>query len=121
MLVAVLLAIAAIGPAKFTGRREYDNASPRDPEFYAVPLRRRALGAHQNSLEALPFFLAAVLLAEFRQVPQGLVDGLAAGFILARIGYILAYLTNQATLRSLVWMVALGLNVALLTSPAWAH
>ncbi len=120
MLGAVVLAILAVGPAKIAGRGAYDNANPRDPRFYDHPLRRRALGAHQNSLEAVPFFVAAVLLAEFRHVPQGLVDGLALGFLAARVAYVGAYLANTPTLRSTIWSVAFGLNVALFTSPGWA-
>ncbi len=121
VLGLVVLAIAAVGVAKQRGRGEYDNANPRDPNFYADPFRRRALGAHQNSLEALPLFAAAVLLAEFRHVPPDLVNGLALGFIAARLAYIAAYLADKATLRSLVWTVAFALNVALFTSPAWAR
>lgn len=119
VLATVVLAIAAVGVAKQRGRAEYDNANPRDPQFYGEPFRRRALGAHQNSLEAVPFFVAAVLLAEFRHVPQGLTDGLAVGFFLARVAYVVAYLANRPTLRSLVWGVAFALNVALFTSSAW--
>ena len=51
--------------------------SPRDPAFYQDGIRARALGAHQNGIEAYPFFAAAVLLAEFRGAPQNLVNELS--------------------------------------------
>ncbi len=54
MLGMVLLTYAVIAPAKFAGRREFDNAYPRDPTFYTKGPRARALGAHQNGLEAFP-------------------------------------------------------------------
>ena len=62
-LMLYLLTIASV---KWIGFRRFDNARPRDPAFYDDPIRARALGAHQNGIEAFPFFAAAVLLAEFR-------------------------------------------------------
>src|SRR5206468_10294359 len=59
---------------KWAGYRHFDNARPRDPTFYADTIRARALGAHQNGIEAFPFLAVAVLLAEFRLAPQHLID-----------------------------------------------
>ena len=120
LLGMVVLTIAVIGPAKFAGRREFDNANPRDPGFYTPGFRARSLGAHQNGLEAFPLFAAAVLLAEFRGVPQQVVDGLALAFLGARVVYAACYLGNRPSLRSLVWTIALACNVAIFLSPAWA-
>lgn len=118
LLGMVVLTIAAIAPAKFIGRREFDNANPRDPGFYTPGFRARSLGAHQNGLEAFPLFATAVLLAEFRGVPQHVVDGLAAGFLVARMAYVACYLGDRPTLRSLVWLAALACNVVIFLSPA---
>ena len=73
-LMLYLLTIASV---KWTGHRHFDNARPRDPAFYEDTIRTRALGAHQNGIEAFPFFAAAVLLAEFRLGPLRLIDELA--------------------------------------------
>ena len=62
----VALYLLTIVPIKWIGFRQYDNSKPRDPAFYADAIRARALGAHQNGIEAFPFFATAVLLAEFR-------------------------------------------------------
>src|ERR1700760_635690 len=120
LLAAVVLTIVSIMPAKLDGRREYDNAKPRDPAFYTPGLRSRSQGAHQNGYEAFPFFAAAVLLAELRSVPQGIVDGLAIGFVLARIAYVLLYLTDRPRARSFVWSVAMLFNLGIFFSPVWA-
>src|SRR6185437_11385601 len=71
---SVALYLLTIVPIKWIGFRQYDNAKPRDPAFYQDAIRARALGAHQNGIEAFPFFAAAVLLAEFRAAPQNRID-----------------------------------------------
>ncbi|HEY0185798.1 MAG TPA: MAPEG family protein [Rhodopila sp.] len=116
----VVLTILSIVPAKLHGVREYDNANPRDPRFYTPGLRARSQGAHLNGYEAFPFFAAAVILAEMRAVPQGVVNALAVAFVVARIAYVLLYLGNRPTLRSAVWSVAFACNLAIFFSPAWA-
>ncbi len=116
-----LLNLLCIGVAKFSAIRQFNNADPRNEAFYATGLRQRALGAQNNGFEAFPLFAAAVLLAEWRQGPQGLIDGLAAAFILVRIGYVAAYLGNKPSLRSLLWGLALCLSLAIFFTPIYAH
>jgi uncharacterized MAPEG superfamily protein len=120
LLAAVILTILSIVPAKLSGVREYDNANPRDPAFYTPGLRARSRGAHLNGYEAFPFFAAAVILAEMRAVPQGVVNAFAVAFIVARVVYVLLYLGNRPTLRSLVWSVGLLCNLAIFFAPLWA-
>ena len=117
LLATVILWLATIGLAKGFGWRDYDNARPRKTEFYAEGWRARALGAHQNGLEALPFFAAAVLLAEFRAAPQGLVDGLAGAFVVARLAYVTAYICDRDILRSVIWSTGFLINIALFLAP----
>jgi uncharacterized MAPEG superfamily protein len=120
LIAAVILTIAAIAPAKLNGGREYDNGNPRDPKFYTPGLRARSQGAHLNSYEAFPFFAASVILAEMRGVPQGTVNALAVAFLVARIVYVLLYLTDRPTARSVIWSIGFFFNVAIFLSPAWA-
>ena len=121
LFAAVLLYLAPIGWAKGSGAAEYKNGSPRDPEFYQEPRRARALGAHQNGLESFPFFLGAVLLAEFRDVPQMRIDALAATFIVVRLAYILAYVSDRPSLRTLLWGLGFAVNTAIFFLPAFRH
>ena len=118
---AVLLYLFTVAPVKAVGRREFDNADPRAPAFYELPLRKRALGAHQNGIETFPFFAAAVLLAEFRSCPQNWIDGLAMGFLIVRLAYIIAYLANRPTIRTLFWNLAFLINAAIFFLPAFVH
>ncbi len=119
LFAAVLLFLLTIAPFKPLGWREFDNARPRDSGFWSTPLRARALGAHQNGIETFPFFAAAVLLAEFRHVPQGTIDALAVVFVLARMAFVAAYLANYAWTRTAIWNAGFAVNIALFFSPAW--
>ena len=114
-LMLYLLTIAAI---KWIGVRRFDNARPRDPNFYDDPIAARALGAHQNGIEAFPFFAAAVLLAEFRIAPQRLIDELAILFLIVRIAYVFTYLGDRPTLRSILWSIGFAINIAIFFMPA---
>jgi uncharacterized MAPEG superfamily protein len=67
----------------------------------------------QNSFEALPIFIAGVLIAQQLGAPQGRIDNLAMLFVAARVGYIGAYLVDQAALRSVLWVVGIGACIAL--------
>jgi uncharacterized MAPEG superfamily protein len=120
VFATVVLYLLTIVAVKWIGR-DYDNASPRDPNFYSDPIRSRALGAHQNGIEAFPFFAAAVLLAEFRQSPQRLIDDLAVLFLIVRIAYVFTYLGNRPRLRSILWNLGFAINVAIFFLPAIRH
>ena len=87
------------------------------PAFYEDPIRARALGAHQNGIEAFPFFAAAVLLAEFRAGPQNLINELAVLFLIVRIAYVFTYLGDRPTLRSILWSIGFAINIAIFFLP----
>ena len=114
---AVLLYLLTIAPVKAIGFRRFNNAKPRDPAFYDDPVAGRALGAHQNGIEAFPFFATAVLLAEFRAEPQHLIDELAMLFLIVRIAYVLTYLGNRPTLRTILWNIGFTINLAIFFLP----
>ena len=114
---AVLLYLLTIAPFKPLGGRAFDNSKPRDPEFYKDPLRSRALGAHLNGIETFPFFAVAVLLAEFREAPQNLINELAILFLIVRIAYVLTYIGNRPRLRSILWNIGFTINIAIFFLP----
>ena len=119
LLGAVMLYLLTVAPVKALGFREFDNARPRDATFYEAPIRKRALGAHINGIETFPFFAAAVLLAEFRQAPQEWIDALALGFLVVRCGFVAAYVADKASLRTALWNLAFGFNLAIFFLPAF--
>jgi uncharacterized MAPEG superfamily protein len=114
---AVALYLLTITPIKWLAFREFDNATPRDPAFYDDAIRARALGAHQNGIEAFPFFAVAVLLAEFREAPQNLINELAILFLIVRVAYVLTYIGNRPSLRSILWSTGFIINIAIFFLP----
>jgi uncharacterized MAPEG superfamily protein len=114
----VMLYLLSIAPIKWLRVGTFDNSKPRDPAFYEDPIAARSLGAHQNGIEAFPFFAAAVLLAEFRACPQNLINELAVLFVVVRIAYVFTYLGNRPTLRSILWSLGFGINIAIFFLPA---
>jgi uncharacterized MAPEG superfamily protein len=117
VFASVMLYLLTIAPIKWLGFRQFDNASPRDPKFYDDPVRARAWGAHLNGLEAFPFFAVAVLLAEFRNAPQNLINELAVLFLIVRIAYVFTYLGDRPTLRSILWSIGFAINVGIFFLP----
>ena len=113
----VALYLLTIVPVKWFNHQKYDNARPRDPAFYQDAIRARALGAHQNGIEAFPFFAIAVLLAEFRAGPQRPIDELAVLFLIVRIAYVFTYLGDRPTLRSILWSLGFAINLAIFFMP----
>lgn len=117
LLASVLLYLLTIAPFKPIGYKDFDNAKPRDPAFYAKPLRARALGAHLNGIETYPFFATAVLLAEFRGAPQDRIDMLAVAFVAVRFAFVLAYLLDRPWTRTALWNVGFFINLAIFLQP----
>ena len=120
VLVASLLPIVCAGLAKWGAlakpRREggYDNHNPRAWLAQQKDWRARANAAQANSFEALPFYIGAVVIAHQLGAFQTRLDLLAFLYIVLRLMYILFYLADMATPRSLVWTAALAVNVAIL-------
>ncbi len=119
LFVAVLLYLLTVAPVKAIGYSTFDNSYPRDAAFYTPGIRARALGAHINGIETFPFFAAAVLLAEFRSQPQHLIDLLAVVFVAVRLAFVVAYLGNRPTLRTLLWNLGFAINAAIFFLPWW--
>ncbi len=118
VLLAGLMPFVAVGIAKYD--RSYNNRTPRDWLAAQDGLKKRAYAAHLNCFEAFPLFAAGTIIAHLASVQANTINALAVAFIAARIVYIWAYLRDRASLRSLVWIVALILNIALFIAAALA-
>jgi uncharacterized MAPEG superfamily protein len=120
VLVAALLPIVCAGIAKWgavgKSRREggYDNNNPRDWLARQQDWRARANAAQTNSFEGLPFFIGAVVIAHQLGAAQARIDILAFVYIVLRLLYVMMYVANLANIRSVVWTLALLVNIAIL-------
>ena len=92
----------------------FDNHNPRAWLARQVDWRARANAAQANSFEALPFFIGAVLIAHQLGAHQARLDIMAFMFVFLRIIYVMAYVADQAKLRSVIWSVAFAVNLGIL-------
>jgi uncharacterized MAPEG superfamily protein len=102
----------ATGIAK-KGFEDYDNGMPRQWLAKQTGFRARANAAQANLFESLPFFFAAVIIASIANTPQNRVDLLAIGFVVARIAYLICYVANWPSTRSVVWLAGLACVIAI--------
>jgi uncharacterized MAPEG superfamily protein len=101
-----LLPIVAAGIAK-KGFKDFDNSMPRQWLANQTGFRARANAAQANLFESLPLFFAAVMIASITHAPQNRIDLLAIGFVLARITFLICYIANWPTIRTIVWTAGL--------------
>lgn len=120
LLVTLLLPIVCAGLSKAGGTDRYDNANPRDWLARRTGRQARANAAQSNSWEALATYVAGLLAAFIGGADPASVATVAVVFLVARIAYIVCYLADLATLRSIVWLVGFGSCVCLVVMGARA-
>ncbi|MCB1988630.1 MAG: MAPEG family protein [Nitrospirota bacterium] len=91
----------------------YDNHDPRAWLARQTGASARANAAQANSFEALPFFIAAVLVAHQLGAGQAVLDLLAVLYVLLRLFYIMMYVSDMPRARSAVWGGAFFVNIAI--------
>ena len=112
LLCSVLAKRGSLGKPRRDGG--FDNHDPRGWLARQNDWRARANAAQANSLEALPFFIGAVVIAHQLGAGQTLLDLLAFLFVMLRVFYIMMYVADMPTVRSVVWGAAFFVNVAIL-------
>lgn len=111
LLVAALLPYATVGIAKWD--KSFDNNNPRDWLAEQHGVKRRAHAAHLNHFEAFAPFAAGVIVAAMVQVAPSTINALAVAFVLLRVAYTWAYITDRATIRTVIWIAAAACTLAL--------
>ena len=119
--IIYLILIACLMPYAFTliakiasGFKAKDNENPRAFLAQTTGLAARANAAQQNSFESLPLFIAAILMAEYMVIPQGITMMLGIAYLVLRVIYGMCYLCNWATLRSIIWVLSMACPILLL-------
>lgn len=118
ILAAAILPILSAFPAKFS--KDFDNANPRNPDYWRDGFRARAQAAQANGFEAFPFFAVSVFVAMSQGASPYWIDQLAVLFILLRLIYVFCYWTDRSNPRSLAWAASFITIVALFTSSLWS-
>jgi uncharacterized MAPEG superfamily protein len=120
---AILIAFLQIHLPRHVVSREmsklaggYDNHEPRSQQTQLAGRGRRALAAHHNGFESFAPFAIAVLACMQRGVTLELVDAVAAGFVVVRTVYILAYLADRPSLRSGMWALGMLATMVLMAA-----
>jgi len=106
VLIAILLPFPWAIVAK-SSKRGFDNSKPRSWLGELEGRGARANWAQQNTFEALPGFIGAVIIAHLAGGPQFWINLLAVNFIVLRVIYGYLYISDKPTLRTLVWGVSL--------------
>jgi uncharacterized MAPEG superfamily protein len=124
VLAACVLPILTVGLAKISTAKlsrkqgRYDNEQPREWESKLTGWQSRAHAAQMNGFEALPLFIAGVIFAQMAQADPTRINILAIAFVVIRVAYVVAYLMNWASLRTVIWTAGLGVSIALLAMGA---
>ena len=119
VFIAAMLPFVCVAFAKWPGfgkpRKQggFDNADPRGWLARQTDWQARANAAQANTFEALPFFIGAVIVAHQLNASQGVVDILAVLFVTLRIVYVAMYVGGLPTARSVIWALALVVNIAI--------
>lgn len=113
LLIAALLPYVATGIAK-GGARDFDNNEPRGWLNQQSGWRARANAAQNNLLEGLPFFFGVVLFALYQDADLVPLRNLMMAWIVLRLLYVAVYLSGKGSLRSLMWVLSLAVNIEIL-------
>jgi uncharacterized MAPEG superfamily protein len=123
LFAAALLHFVSKMPMAVAQAREgrgYDNRNPREQQARLTGWGARARAIHQNQLESFPLFAAGVLVATTAAPRVEAIGCLAITYVVSRLLYIVVYLADLGTVRSLVWIAGFVACLGLITSPAWA-
>jgi uncharacterized MAPEG superfamily protein len=119
IFLAAIMPIVCAGVAKagkFTVHPRdggFDNRNPRDWLAKQDGYRKWAHAAQGNCWEALPFFAAAVIVNHMLGGAGVVANVLAITFIALRCLFVYLYVTGNQGARSIVWTLAMLVNVAL--------
>ena len=103
VLIAGILPYVMTGYAKSQAGKRYDNNAPRVFLDHIEGKAQRAHWAQLNAFEAFPLFAAGVVVAHMAGASPHTSDVLAMVFIASRLAYNYCYISDRASLRTLVW------------------
>ena len=121
LLAVILIPYVLAGVGGYFRARQFgtvDNKYPRLQAARAEGIAARAVAAQANAWEAVPVFASAVFVAHLSGADPGRAGTLGLAYVAARIGHAVCYLGNWDIVRSLIFLVSLGLAIALFVQGA---
>jgi uncharacterized MAPEG superfamily protein len=103
LIFFIMVTYTFTGLAKFS-QGGYNNNTPREYLNELTGWPKRAYWAHLNSLEALPQFFGALIVAHTTGMPQFYIDLSAIVFLSLRIIYGVFYILDYSWCRSYCWL-----------------
>lgn len=94
------------------------NLKPRIVSESFTGVQQRIYWAHQNALEVVAPFAAAVIIAHQLGVAQDTIEALALTFIGFRLAHVVAYVANLGVVRTLMFIGSMGCILALFLAAA---
>ncbi|MDM0045670.1 MAPEG family protein [Variovorax dokdonensis] len=113
VIVAGVLPYLTTFVAKAGSYGPRDNQAPREWSTRQSGWRSRLMAAAANGFETLPMFMAAVIIAHQLGYSQSTLDLYAMAYVALRVVYVAIYGAGAATVRSLVWGLAMLANAAI--------
>lgn len=114
VLSVIMLPLILAGMARLPGITLEKNLYPRITSDSFTDYKQRLYWAHQNALEAVAPFCAAVIIAQYMNVEQQTINALALAFVAFRISHALMYVANKGLLRSIMFVGGTACVVSLL-------
>jgi uncharacterized MAPEG superfamily protein len=114
LIVVIVVTYTFTGIAKFA-KTGYNNSCPREYLEKLTTWHKRAYWAHLNSLEVLPQFIGALIIAHTMGMPQQYIDIAAVTFTILRILYGIFYMLNKSSSRSCCWLAGMLIICYLIT------
>jgi len=112
LLILCILPLACAWTAGYYRHKQLGSVDNKEPRIQSLKLTgagARALGAQANSWEALAMFSAAILAVFSSGMDVQRITTLVMVFVALRIVYIPVYIGNLDKLRSLIFLVGLGI------------
>ncbi len=122
LLAVILIPYVLAGVGGYYRYRQFgaiDSKNPRLQAAKASGVGARAVAAQANAWEAVPVFASAVLVAQLTGVDPARAGNLGLAYLAARIGHAVCYLGDWDIARSLVFLLSLGLAIALFVQGAF--
>jgi uncharacterized MAPEG superfamily protein len=123
VLIGALLPYVWVTIAAGERRAQFGSADNKLPRLQEANLKgrgARAMGAHNNAFEALPFFAAAVVIAHVCGADPTWSMYLAVLWVIARVAHGALYVADVDVARSLAFAVGMLCNVGLFVLAARA-